>query len=242
MDAKDAEQIAHLKTQCVPASFLARLYGIDWPPGGDFPADFAHWLGTRAYRPVCDGGLGSRWVAETFLRDHRLRPLPWAAARLGLKPDSLKGLLAAMPGMGLRRNYEVYPGLVDESVGEDLIQSLKGLRFRTFGTHDAFCETLHAAIAQQTGLKPAAWHCATSVKLEEYPRLFAYHLDSITLEPLSVRHSVWLESGKPLHLDPDRFSKLFYVAHREELRPLIAGRGEPEGLGYYERAVTTEDR
>src|SRR5207237_292562 len=130
----------------------------------------------------------SRCLAEMFLQDHRLQALPWTAARLGMIPDSLEEVLAALPKLGLRRNYHLYPGLIDETLGDDLIRSLRGLRFRTFGTHDSFCELLHAALLEAVGIQIEPSYCATSLALGDYPKLFASTLDSITLEPLSVRH------------------------------------------------------
>jgi hypothetical protein len=235
METKFAEQIALLKDQCVPKEFLSRLFGVSWPPQGDFTTDFATWEKVRVKKQACAGACVSRWIAETFLQDHRLLPLPWAAARLGMMHHSLQELLPRLNEIGLRRAYAVYSGLIDESLAEDLIGSLRGLRFRTFGTHDSFCEILHTALNDALGVKIDPCYCATSIAMDEYPRLFANHIDCIKLEPLSVKHSLWLDLGKPLNLPPDRFSKLFYVRHRDELLPLIAGRGEPARLEMYAR-------
>ncbi len=233
VEAHQKEQIGHLKTDCVTADFLSQLYGIRWPPGEAFPDDYHAWESQRFPKQRCGGDLVSRWAAEFFMQDNRVQPLPWSAAGLGMTPGALGEVLTLLPKMGMRRNYAVYPGLIDKSLKDDLIRSLRGLRFRTFGTHDAFCELLHAAINEATGYHPERWLCATSTELAEYPLLYASQIDSILLQPLSTKHSVWLDLGKPLSLNPDRFSKLFYARHRDEMRQLLAGRGEPGDMDYY---------
>ena len=144
-----------------------------------------------------------------------------------------------MPSIGLSRGYELYPGIVDESLGDDLIRSLNGLRFRTFGTHDSFCEALHESLRETHAIGVEPWFSERSVALGESPRLFASTLDSVRLEPLSVRHTVWLDLGKPISLEPDRCSKLFYFENRDELRGLLSGSDEPESMGIYEEHLDT---
>ncbi len=235
MEAKHEDQIDQLRQECAKPDFLSQLFGIDWPPGDSFPEDFRAWEHQRSFQERCKDGLLSRWTAELFMEDHRVHPVRWAAASLGMRSESLVQLLPQLPKAGLRRNYELYPGLIDKSLTEDLVRSLKGLRFRTFGTHNSFCTILHGAIRDATGIAPVPWYCATSLKLGEYERQFASVIDSVTLDGLSVKHSVWLQLGKPLRLAPDRCSKLFYAEHHDAMRNLIAGTGEPEGLAAYQQ-------
>ncbi len=84
--------------------------------------------------------------------------------------------------------------------------------------------------------------CATSDRLQEYPRRFAAHFDCLTLELLSTKHSVWLDFRKPLNLPPDRCSKLVYLENRDMLKPFSAGTGEPDNLSEYERFVESAQR
>jgi hypothetical protein len=81
------------------------------------------------------------------------------------------------------------------------------MRFRTFGDHNAYCERLHAEL-RKAGIQieqKEQLFCATSTKLEEYPRRFAMHFDCLTFEPLSTKHSVWLDFRKPLSTGVDNF-------------------------------------
>jgi hypothetical protein len=142
-------------------------------------------------------------------------------------------VLPLLPKVGLRRKYDLYPNVIDKSLSDDLVRSLEGLRFRTFGTHNSYCTILHEALKNATGVTVKPWYCATSLKVEEYPRQFGSTIDSITLEGLSVKHSVWLDLGKPMRLAPDRCSKLFYAENRAKMKGMIAGTGEPEDLSIY---------
>ena len=166
-----------------------------------------------------------------FLQSQRLLTRKYAAAGLGMEPDSLDRLLPELPRIGLSKRYAVYRGITDESVSEDLVRTLPALRFRTFGTHDSFCEVLHGALHEALKLEIRPLFCATAKELSE--QMYASTWDNITLLPLSVKHSLWLDFKKPLALSPDRCSKLFFARHYNELRPHLAGREEPRDLRYY---------
>jgi hypothetical protein len=162
----------------------------------------------------------------------------WMGARLGMAESSLNSLLLKLVDLGMQASrYDVGSGLVVESLAEDLLRHIPGLRFRTFADHTAFCEQLHAEIRKAIGLKIEPLYCATSGRLQENPCRFAAHFDCLTLEPLSTKHSTWLDFRKPPNLPPDRCSKLVYVENREDLKSYSAGTGEPDNLGEYERFV-----
>lgn len=158
------------------------------------------------------------------------------AARLGMTPPSLNQLLPGLEVVGmLRGRYEVGAEFVGESLSEDLIRNLPGLRSRTFADHDDFCERLHDELRKEMHVPIDPLFCKTSERMDEHPRRFARHFDCITLEPLSTKHSLWLDFRKPLTFPPDRCSKLFYAENREALLPFAAGRGDPDDLEQYEQ-------
>jgi hypothetical protein len=235
-------QIAQLSTECVSMEFLRDLFGIEWPPSDEFVEEYQAWATQRSFHERCGAPLRSRWVAEWFFSDNRLEPLPWAAASMGMKPESLVEVLPLLPRVGLRRKYDVYPNVIDKSLSDDLVRSLKGLRFRTFGTHNSYCTLLHNTLKDATGVTIKPWYCETSLKVEDYPQQFASTIDSITLEGLSTKHSVWLDLGKPMRLAPDRCSKLFYAENRAEMQGMIAGSGEPEDLNVYLYWIASKKR
>jgi len=230
VDAKAEWSIANLKTRCVEPDYLIQLNGITWPVDVQFDRDFASFLNGRA-KPCENGGI-DRYRFELFLQSQKLLSRNYAAARLGMTPKSLDGLIPKLPELGLSKKYKVYEGIYEASMSDDLVSMLPGLRFRTFGTHDFFCEFLHNQLRETLKIEINPLYCRTSERLGGQ-RMFASTWDNVLLEPLSVKHSVWLDFGKPLSLAPDRCSKLFYAEHHEEMKQYLAGKEEPRGLGDY---------
>lgn len=230
MDKREEDSLDNLQTACVEIGYLANLGGISWPVDASFDRDFATFQGRRA--TPCEVGRVHRYAFETFLKSQGLASRNEQAAKLGMTPPSLDRLLEHLPEIGLPKKYQVYRGIIDGAVGEDLVRTLEGLRFRTFGTHDSFCELLHGKLRAVLGIEIDPLYCATADKLGD-ARMFASTWDNITLLPLSVKHGVWLDFGKPFSLSPDRCSKLFYAENRDVLRTYIAGRDEPRDLEQY---------
>jgi len=230
VNEKEQWRINNLRGPCVDVDFLSETHGITWPVDAQFGHDFATFATTRG--KSCEHGKPHRFAFELFLQSQRLLTRRYASARLGLHADTLDKLLPELPRVGLSKKYAVYNGIIDESLSEDLVRSLPGLRFRTFGSHDSFCELLHGALRDALKIKIEPLFCATADQLGEQ-RMYAATWDNVTLLPLSLTHSVWLDFKKPLALDPDRCSKLFLAQHRDELRPYIAGHDEPRDLRYY---------
>lgn len=232
MNDKERWRLANLQVPCVDVEFLTETHAISWPPDDQFGRDFAAWFSSLRQPRQCGEGKVHRYTFEQFVQSQKLLTRAYASARLGMRPESLDELLPELPRIGLSKKYEVYQGIIDASLSEDLVSSLKGLRFRTFGTHDSFCELLHHALHEALGLTIQALFCATADELSEQ-RMYASIWDNITLRSLSVKHSVWLDFKKPLSLAPDRCSKLFFAQHYDELKEHLAGREEPRDLRLY---------
>ena len=159
------------------------------------------------------------------------------AARLGMNLDSFNLLLNHLPDLGMRQQrYEVYPGLISESLTEDIVRNLPGLRFRTFSDHNSFCERLHAELAPILGREVEKLFCATSEVVQDDPKKYANAFDCMTLEPISGRHQMWMDFQKPLNLAPDRCSKLFYSENLVALQPYRAGTQDPDLEAYQQLA------
>jgi hypothetical protein len=168
------------------------------------------------------------------MQQKNVLPKKWMGARLGMTVESLDELLSRLKDIGMRpQRYVAYADLMDESLIEELVPNLPGLRFRTFSDHNSFCQRLHAELDKQLGIKVQPLFCATADRLEDYPRQYAHNFDCITLSPVSGKHQVWLDFRKPLNLGADRCSKLFYVENRDALRPYGAGTQEPDDLEEY---------
>jgi hypothetical protein len=220
---------------CVPPEYVEEFYGLPWPFQDDLLRDFENWSSRIRKRTHCPEGLVSRYELESFMGQARMVSRKWMAARLGMSTESLQDVLSRLQLLGMRpQRYIVYPELISDTLAEDIIPVLPGLRFRTFSDQNSFCSRLHADLRESLKIEIHPLFCTTSVRLQEYPRQFSSHFDCITLEPLSVKHQLWLDFRKPLNLGPDRTSKLFYAENREQLKPYCAGSQEPEDLEIYE--------
>ncbi len=236
MTPEEQKRLAFLSQgPCAPPTYIKDFYGLDWPLCGEANEDFARWR-EKFRRPTgCSEVEPSRFELEMFLQQQRVLSKKWMAVRLGMQIDSLEEILPRLPDLGLRtQRYVVYPEFISDSLLDDLVTHLSGLKFRTFGTNNSFCERLHAELSDSLGIEIQPLFCETSIQLNDDPLWFANTFDCITLKPLSTRHQIWLDFGKkPLALAPDRCSKLFYVENRADLKSYCAGTREPEGLELY---------
>ena len=219
---------------CVPVDYVGAYYGLPWPLTDDLGRDFENWQAQRRRRVNCHAGAVSRYELETFMQQKNVVPKKWMAARLGMTEASLAALLNHLSDLQMRpQRYIVYLDAIAESLSEDLVPNLPGLRFRVFSDHNSFCMRLHADLHRILGIEIEKLFCATSDRLGDYPRQIATDFDCITLEPLSGKHQVWLDFRKPMNLRPDRCSKMFYAENREALRPYSFGQQDPEDLEEY---------
>jgi hypothetical protein len=227
-----------------PIDYVQEYYGLPWPLPAELGQNFSAWregLPTSKRSSHREGHV-SRFEIEAFMEDTGVAPKKWLAARLGMQVQSLEELLNRIKEIGLRRERYVacdhlidkaYDDLIHESLAEDLVRNLPGLRFRSLSDDTASWEMVHREIRSALGVEVQPLYCKTSEHLGESPRLLARDFDCITLEPVSGRHQMWLDFRKPLTLGPDRCSKLFYVENREDLRPYCVGTQEPDDLEDY---------
>lgn len=219
---------------CMPPDFIRGYYGLRME--GTLGAFFDRWKSTIKGSDRCRSGV-DRVLIELFFQQQKMLSHKWMAARLGMTEKSLREVLLKQQDVPLPVIYEYFEQLILESFKDDLLRAMKSLRFRTFGSHSDFCLRLHSAIEQEIGLKVEPLMCATSQSLGESPILYANDFDCITFEPLSVKHSIWLNFGKPMSLPPDRSSKLFVANNQQALTSAFEGMGTPEGLEFYQQAA-----
>jgi len=223
---------------CVPEGYIREYYGLAWPFEGELREDFDIWLSQLRRRTGCSAGNVSRYELEAFIQQKRLVPSKWMAARLGMTARSFDEVLPRLSTVGLRQQrYVVYPGLIAESLSEDVVPAFPELKFRTFGSHNSFCDRLHEVIHSTLGIEVVKLYCATSTIMADDPRWYANNFDCITLQPLCGKHQMWLDFGKPLSLGPDRCSKLFYFENHDQLHSYFAGTNEPDDRAVYEPLI-----
>lgn len=223
---------------CVTAEYVHGLYGLSWPLSSDVRPHYEAWAERLSRSAGCASGAASRYELEAFMQQKKVVPRKWMAAQLGMAEQSLGELLNRLDGLELRRaRYVVYDDLIADTFSDDLVSNLPGLKYRTFGDHNSFCERLHVELKQTLDIDVKALFCATSERLEDDPKLYASDFDCLTFEPLSGKHQLWLDFRKPLYLGPDRCSKLYYVENRDVLRPYSSGTREPMDIEYYVQLV-----
>jgi len=196
--------------------------------------------------PIEANGNVDRYALELFMQKQESLPRKWFAASLGGTVDLLDLILKNRDAIGLPpRAYELFKELIDRRLHDDLLASVKSLRFRTFSDRESFCYRLHDALAAELRMnyekeiRPLSLWCETDSWLAQkgdgdYPSRYALDFDCITCKPISVAHAAWLDFGKPMTLGPDRCSKRTYAQNWQELSAVRAGRSEPEDLERYQ--------
>ncbi|MGA2032581.1 MAG: hypothetical protein ABSG68_10010 [Thermoguttaceae bacterium] len=218
---------------CAPIEYISDYYGLSWPFVDGLAHDYQLFESQARRQAACAVGQASRFLIESFMQRKHVVSKKWMGARLGMTEESLDVLLTRIDELGLRpQRYVVYPEMIADSLQEDIVPALRGLRFRTFSDHVSFCQRLHASLRDELGMEVQALFCVTSVAVNDYPRQFANNFDCLTLLPLSGRHQVWLDFHKPMNLAPDRCSKLFYFENHDFLEPYRAGNREPDLAAY----------
>ncbi len=213
---------------CVPGEYVRDYYGLKWPLAGEPAKLFNHFVGTlpRRWPEACPAGEISRFELEDFMASYQMVTKKWMAASFGMTPGSLDALLDKLDVLGMQRSRYDLGEFVAEVFSDDLPGKLPELRFRLFGSYGAYCKRIHEEL-RKAHIDVQPLFCATSEKMGDDPLLYARHFDCVTLEPLSTKHSAWLDFGKPMTLPTDRCSKLFYFNNRSCLAPYAAG-SEPD--------------
>jgi hypothetical protein len=199
--------------------------------------------GNTRRRHACPDSRLSRYELENYMVRNAVLTTKWMSARLGMTNDSFSALLSNLDDIGMHASRYLDGEFIAESFADDLVRHLPRMRLLQFSDNNRFCEILHQELHKvKSEITPLI--CATSKQLAssdvlaDFPVQFASYFDCITCEPLSTRHSLWLDfrgqQKKPLNLPPDRCSKLYYVQNRDALRPHCAGTTEPEDLAKYE--------
>ncbi len=231
MNQKQIKRLKALQTQWIDAELLADLYGIRLPDEA-LLGMFRAWAGRFKRMKVVEqkNQHYDRHALERCFQFHRLLPVRWAAARLGMERDSFEELLETLEQRSLIiRNIRNFTDqLVEESQVRDLIRLFPGLSDTGFSDHNDYCRNLHQAVQNDLGLSVRPIRCVTSETLGEDPPDYAYESDVITSEPIGVRYQVWLDLGKPICLKADACSLRLFAAGQTILSPFLMAGQAPE--------------
>lgn len=228
MNPKEKKRFAMLSAgHGADLDYIRTYYGLSWPLSGANAGAFEAFLRTSPKARKPQRKLISRIDIEGFMVLNDLSPMKWAAAQMGMSARSLAEVFKKIDGIGmLPSRYDVGDGFIADTMQNDLVRHLPGIRFRVFNDHTDFCRRLHAELQKTLSVTVEPLLCATSSALGEAPVRFASHFDCITLEPLSLYHSLWLNFRKPLNLPPDRCSKQYYAKNKGALSPFLLNPGE----------------
>ncbi len=240
MTAKEKKRFAMLSAgPGADLDYISDYYGLSWPLSGAYAGAFESFMRTAPKGRKPQGKLISRIDIEAFMVLNDLSPMKWAAARMGISAGSLGEVLKKIHNIGmLPSRYDVGDGFIADSMQDDLIRHLPGIRFRVFNDNTDFCRRLHAELQKTLSVTVEPLICATSGALGEAPVRFAYDFDCITLKPLSLHHALWLNFHKPLNLPPDRCSRQYFAKNKGMLSAFLLnpGEGSAETLQEYRRS------
>jgi hypothetical protein len=207
---------------------LAEVFGLSL---GDrsWENDFRRWskLLRRPVEPI-RGAIVNRFALETYFHQRQVLPTRWAAARLGMSPESLESVVGAAAERGVDLTWMGSRSLIVENVDRILIQLLPPLQQTIFSSHNALCSAFHKVIDLELGVGIAPLRCVTSSALKEQQMDagdgpdYAYSFCLLTDAPIGIRYRIWLDLGKPLSLSPDFCSYVAYFAHEQLLTARLA--------------------
>lgn len=234
MDAVQAQRLAALQQPWCSADFVMELLGIDVPGDARLAAAFRTWasrfLGlAEVVRPGRAGPSVDRHALETFLVQNGLVSRKWAAVYLGMSTEQMREIVDRLEGTGVSTQIasSVSDQVVRQREAAQLYRAFPALRHRLFSDHGRMCRAVHEAVRADLGIEVAPVVCVTSAILEPDEPDIAAAFDAITLDPVGLRYQVWLDTRKPVNLQPDVCSLLFYAKNEADLRDRVLKGSEP---------------
>lgn len=167
----------------------------------------------------------NRIAFERYLKSNNLMPLAFAADRLAIPRETLPGLLNKMASeCYLMADSSWNQGVCATTLPENLPDLLPSFPKRVYTNVTSRIHAFHKAARKDVDDNLMMVETET---LEGGERKPGYNRDILTLEPVALGDSVWLELGKPVSLPPDVCSKRTYLEFREQLDDVRMGP-EPE--------------
>lgn len=198
------------------------VYGIELVSNEELLGRVRRWAARprRLQSPLLQHGEGwHRQMFEAWFQAEEMLPLKWAAARLGMTRETFEETLAAGADRGLWEWAE--DQVVPERLVRDLHRSFSATRDRLFTDHNDRASRVQEAIRHELGVDVKAMMCATSQALGERPTAIAADYDILTGEPMALRHTVWLDLKKAVHLRPDACGLRTFARYRRVLEPYL---------------------
>lgn len=220
-------RFAFLLQEFIPSPAIVDIVGVD--PLDSFIRPGLREVAARLRRPLYDTGGTSRYLVELWLQRHRLLPRRAAALQLGMTEDSFTQLLSGLVQRGSipTLNDALPESLVPEDLLRGMHRHFTGLQGRIFSNQTEYCRRLHAAAKAELGIKVQPVLCSVSKVLGDAPTDYAHYICAISHQPVGIRYSEILNSGKPLRLSPDEVSWMTIAQDYALLQPKLMGSGPP---------------
>jgi hypothetical protein len=243
MDAVHSARLAALQQAWCRADFVQELLGIDVPGDPRLQRAFRTWSSRfladdDVLHTSLDGLQVDRHALETFLVQNGLTSWKSASVYLGMPMVTLQEIVRRLEGAGVETEIAstVSDQVVRQREAARLFRAFPALRTRIFSDHSRMCRALHEAVRTDLAIDVTPVVCVTSAILDAEPDIAA-SFDAITFDPVGLRYQVWLETNKPVNLQPDVCSLLFYAKNEADLRALVMKGGEPERIDQRLRAA-----
>lgn len=176
-------------------------------------------------KKIHDTETANRIAFEGYLQSQNMMPLAVAADQLAVPRDQFMNLLNRMAQMHLLKpSTEWREGLCGSELPEKLPAMLPSFPRRVFANIPSKIRTFHESLRKDLDLE---LEMVTTRPIDSDTDVPAYQRDIITLEPVSLGDSVWLDFKKPISLRPDICAKRTYLRYKEQLVPFRMGP-EPE--------------
>lgn len=224
MTPEQNERFRLLRQREVPFEFIAARYGVDLTDRA--LADlFRRWSeAAHKGRVVMTSAAVDRHAFELFLQAANFVPRRFAAASLGMSERSLVEVLDALNKTGLFPSARIEWGaaLMSGKLISEFASIFPGLKFRIFGSYPDMCRRLHAEIRAELTVEVEPLFCVTGAALGE--PTYARGFDAISEEPVGMPWQIFLDTKKPIQLEPDIVGTLFFARNTDVLGPhLFAG-------------------
>jgi len=234
MKSEERRRFAALQQAWCGEWLIRELYGLKYADDNRLSGYFKTWASRfrrgRMVERLVNGQLQvDRYELENFFQMNRVVPRKWAAVDLGMSEKSLDELIEALMGdhAPISNSSNISLQLVDNEETSHLYKHFPDLRYKVFSSHSSMCKALHESMRSQYQIDVEVLHCVTSGQLTPDDPDLASAFDAITLDPVGLRHEVWLDFHKPVNLRPDCCSTMFYVQNEAELKPFVMRGSEP---------------
>jgi hypothetical protein len=170
------------------------------------------------------------WHLEIFLQRRDLIPINVAASRLALTPDSFREITTKLSEEGHFLHLgDPWPSddIIHKRLLQDFHKGFPKMLRRTFSNHSNYITRLHTNIRDLYHIKFDTLRDCSDQALDKATQSTGYYTDFLTKKPIGLDRTVFIETGKPIQLEPDVCSWLTYVKNLSLLEDIALSPPHP---------------